>query len=141
MKLESSLDRPPALLHLAPLLDVMALMVVFYLLGSTFIHHSGINFSLPASDSQLPPLGSAHVVLITEGEPPLVVFDRNQIPFAELLQRLEAKERPDDAEDAIYFMIDQRISSGTTMRVLNTALASQYKVHYATVPPDEVVAP
>ncbi len=45
MKLESSLDRPPALLHLAPLLDVMALMVVFYLLGSTFIHHSGIKMA------------------------------------------------------------------------------------------------
>lgn len=139
MKLETSLDRTPALLHLAPLLDVMALMVVFYLLGSTFIHHSGINITLPPSESQLPPLGAAHVVLITAGDPPLVVFDRVQIPFPELMKRLEAKERPAEAEDAIYFMIDQRVSTGTSMKVVNAALASDYKVHYATE--DQVVAP
>ena len=142
MKLESSLDRTPALLHLAPLLDVMGLMVVFYLLGSTFIHHSGFSIEPAVSDSQLPPLGSSHVALLTAGDPPLVVFDRTRMPVPDLLKRLQLKERPEGAQDAIYFMFDQRIPSGTTTSVLNAALMSKYKVYYGTVaPPASIPAP
>lgn len=135
MKLESSLDRTPALLHLAPLLDVMALMVVFYLLGSTFIHHSGLNIEPAVSDSQLPPLGTSHVALLTAGDPPQVVFDRAPMSFQALMRRLELKERPEDAQDSIYFMFDQRLPSGTTLKVLNAALMSKYKVYYGSVAP------
>ena len=132
MKLESSLDRPPALLHLAPILDVMGLMVVFYLLGSTFIHHSGISIQLPTSASQLPPLASSHVVLVTAGTPPVVVFDREQISYDALLEKLGAEERPEDARESIYFKIDKRISNGKTMTILNAAAQGGYKVNWAT---------
>ncbi len=138
MKLESTLDRRPALLHLAPVLDVMALMVVFFLLGSSLIHHSGVGIELPVSSSQLPPLASSHVILITAGDPPLVLFDRGQISYAELLARLE--EKPEGSHDVVYFKMDRRLPSGTSMEVVNAALKGGFQVFQATNPKKEAPA-
>ena len=139
MKLESSLDRRPALLHLAPVLDVMVVVVVFYLLGSAFIHHSGVAVELPVTSSQLPPLSAAHVVLITVGDPPLVLFDRVQMSYEDLIERL--KDRPEGAHEAVYFKMDRRLPSGTTMKVLNAALMGGYQVYQATEPAGTSASP
>lgn len=133
MKLESTLDRRPALLHLAPVLDVMALMVVFFLLGSSLIHHSGVGIKLPVSAAQLPPIASSHVVLVTAGDPPLVLFDREQITYEALLFRLE--EKPEGSHDVVYFKLDRRLSSGTSMEVVNAALQGGFQVFQKTNPP------
>ncbi len=139
MKLESSLDRRPALLHLAPVLDVMALMVVFYLLSSAFIHHSGVSIELPVSQAQLPPIQGAHVVLITASDPPLVLFDRQRMSLERLLERLQHK--PEDGHDAVYLKMDRRLSAGTIITVQNAALLGGYHVFQATDPKPTASAP
>lgn len=138
MKLESTLDRRPALLHLAPVLDVMTLMVVFFLMGSSLIYQSGVGIELPVSSSQLPPLGSAHVVLVTMGEPPLVLFDRRQMTYETLLKTLESGPMVDEdgdsesVRDVVYFKMDRRMPNGRTMEILNAALRGGFQVFQAT---------
>jgi biopolymer transport protein ExbD len=132
MKLESTLDSRPALLHLAPLLDVMALMVVFYLLGSNVIHHSGVGVELPVAAAQLPPLAASHVVLVSASATPLVLFDRELMTYDALIGRLG--KRAEGSPDAIYFKMDRRLSLGTTMEIFNAALMGGYRVYQATEP-------
>lgn len=132
MKLESTLDRRPALLHLAPVLDVMALMVVFYLLGSNLIHHSGLGVKLPVSSSQLPALTSSHVVLVTAGDPPMVLFDRTQMDYAALIDRL--REGPIDGRTAVYLKMDRRVANGVSVEVVNAALSGGFQAYLATSP-------
>ncbi len=140
MKLESTLDRRPALLHLAPVLDVMALMLIFYLLGTTVVHHSGLSVNLPVSrsKSQLPPLSSAHVVFLSASQPPQVFFDRQQMTLEELLGRLSSK--PSNAHDNIYFKADQQVSNATVTRIWEMALAAGYRVFHATQAPNQTGA-
>jgi biopolymer transport protein ExbD len=130
MKLESTLDRRPALLHLAPVLDVMALMVVFLLMGSRLIYQSGVGIDLPVSSSQLPPLDSARVVLITASDPPTVLMDRQQMTLDALVAELE--RGPSDSRDVLYLKMDRRLPSGVTMRATDAALQGGFKVYQTT---------
>lgn len=132
MKLESTLDRRPGLLHLVPLLDVMALMVIFYLLGTTFIHQSGVAVKLPVSSSQIPPLASAHVVLVA-GDPttPQIFFDRRQLGLAELQTRLMQGPK-DGGPTTVILKADRRIPSGTLIDITNAAQVAGFQVMLAT---------
>ena len=49
MKLESNLPTGAGLLHVAPLVDVVALLVIFFLLGSGYVMRSGVAIELPTS--------------------------------------------------------------------------------------------
>lgn len=130
MKLESTLDRRPALLHLAPVLDVMGLMLFFFLLAGSLITPGGVGVDLPISSSQLPPLAKSHVVLIAAGDPPLVLFDRAEMSYEALLEALA--KPPEDDRYAVYFKMDRRLSSGMTMEVMDAALRGGYQVFQAT---------
>ncbi len=132
MKLESTLDRRPALLHLAPVLDVMALMVVFYLMGSRLIYQSGVGVDLPVSSSSLPPLADARVVLIAASDPPLVLMDRSQMTFESLISELSEGPNEEDTRDVVYLKMDRRLPSGVTMAAVNAALKGGFRVFQAT---------
>ncbi len=133
MKLESTLNRRPALLHLAPVFDVMALMVIFYLLGTNLVHHSGVAVDPPVSASQLPPLASAHKVLVTAGENPQVFFDREQLTFEAVIERLERK--PDGDYDTVYLKVDRFTSIGKLMQLWDAAWKGGYKIYQGSQEP------
>ena len=133
MKLESTLNRRPALLHLAPVFDVMALMVIFYLLGTTLVHHSGVAVDPPVSSSQLPPLDSAHKVLVTAGEDPQVFFDREQLTFDAVIERLEQKPKED--YDTVYLKVDRFTSIGKLMQLWDAARKGGYRIYQGAQEP------
>ena len=135
MKLESTLNRRPALLHLAPVFDVMALMVVFYLVGTTLVHHSGVAITPPVSVAQLPPLDSARKVLLTAGDNPQVFFDREQLTFESLLERLE--KEPENGSDTVYLKVDQYTSIGKLMQLWDAAKKGGYKIYQGSQEPSK----
>ena len=53
MKLVSHLPPSGPALYVAPLLNTVLLLLIFFLLGSSFIVRSGVNVSLPESASRL----------------------------------------------------------------------------------------
>ena len=56
MKLESNLKHHVAVLHTAPILDVVLLLLIFFLMSSSLVIQSGVSVELPFSGSSLPPI-------------------------------------------------------------------------------------
>lgn len=121
MKLHTSarlLDGP---FSLAPLVDVVLLLLIFFLLGSTFVMQPGVQIDLPDG---LTGLGSPHgrrVLTVTAaGE---IYFDDQLMDLAALSGSLEAFARK-GVDQTVVIKADVRVPHGTVMEVLRRVLSS-----------------
>lgn len=131
MKLESSLRRRSGFLHVAPVLDVVFLLLVFFLLGSGFALQSGIAVDAPASASVLRPLGRAHVITVSAGDPAKIVFNDQPVDLDGLGAALERERQ---RTNTVIIRADRLAAYGLVVEVSNLAQAVGYAVALATQP-------
>jgi biopolymer transport protein ExbD len=115
VKLKSTIKIRPDFLYLAPLLNVVMLLMVFFMLNSNFVVRSGERVEQPVSTSSLPRgWGQAHVVTITSGPEPRVFLNAAETPPGELAARLESLK----AESRkVLISADSMAPHGLLMRV------------------------
>ncbi|MDB6069019.1 MAG: biopolymer transporter ExbD [Verrucomicrobiales bacterium] len=121
MKLQSTLTLRPDFLYLAPLLNIVLLLLIFFLLNSNFVVRSGIRVELPVSASSLKPVERWHIITITGGESPAVYLNEKQIFTGDLAPALEAIK-----SETRYVLVnaDQSVAQGIVQRVQNAVLAA-----------------
>jgi len=89
MKLTSTLKDHAAMLYAAPILDVVLLILVFFLLGSSLVLRSGIPVDIPKSTSSLPPIEASHVITVMRGTSPQIYFNEKEIEIDDLAAHLD----------------------------------------------------
>jgi biopolymer transport protein ExbD len=121
MKLESSLRIRPDFLYLAPLLNIVLLLMVFFLLNSTLVVKSGYRVDLPVSGSSLQPVERAHIVTITAESPPRILLNGEELATGDLKDRLAAMKA-----DSRYVIVnaDSAAAHGLWQRVINAVAAA-----------------
>ena len=132
MKLHSYLPPQSARIYIAPLLNGILLLLIFFLLGSTFVVQSGVNVKLPESASRLTGFDRAHVITISTNADHNLFLDGKPVSPEELKKKLTEKKR--DTRRLIIHA-DQMAPFGRVLEVSNTALALGYEIAYATQPP------
>jgi biopolymer transport protein ExbD len=90
MKLEMTLPERPGFLHAVPILNIFALIQLFFLLGPSLVLQSGVAVDLPPSRFQMERYKESLVVTLGPGEPaPHIHLGRQPVTQAELSERLE----------------------------------------------------
>lgn len=90
MKLEMTLPERPGFLHAVPILNIFALMQLFFLLGPSLAMQSGVAVDLPPSRFQMERYEQSLVVTLGPGEPePRIHLGRDPVTRAELSDRLD----------------------------------------------------
>ena len=90
MKLEMTLPERPGFLHAVPVLNLFALMQLFFLLESSLLMQSGVTVDLPPSRFQMDRYQESLVVTLGPSEQlPDIFLGRVPVTREELLQRLE----------------------------------------------------
>src|SRR6478736_4770652 len=120
MKLVSHLPKQGFWLYLGPVLNVLTLLLVFFLLGSTFVIQSGVRIELPESSSRLAGFDRAHVVTVaSSGETAFYLDGRPETPesLKENLGKLKRESR------RIIVHADVMAPSGRLVQAFNIALA------------------
>ncbi len=130
MKLESTLPPRSGFLHFTPVLDVAVLLLIFFLLGSNFVLHSGVTVNLPGSTSRLPPLAESHLITITAGDPPRVFFNDEPVSLSSLQEKIGGEDRIKN----VIIHADKLATFGLVLQISNTLLAAGYDVAFATDP-------
>jgi len=129
MKLESSLRDQAGFLYTAPLLDVVLLLLVFFLLSTNFVLRSGVTVGVPRSKSSLPQIDRSHVITVMAGSSPRIFFNEDEVGFRDLGGRLR------DANREIRHVIiraDELAAFGVVMRISEFARELDYDVAFAT---------
>jgi biopolymer transport protein ExbD len=91
MKLEMSLPERPGFLHALPVLNLFALMQLFFLLGPSLVMQSGVGVELAPSRFQMERYDQSLVLTLGPGEPePRIHLGRDPVTRETLAQRLDA---------------------------------------------------
>jgi biopolymer transport protein ExbD len=131
MKLESHLPKQTFWLYLGPVLNVLLVLLIFFLLGSSFVIQSGVSVTLPQSSSRLTGFDRAQVITVTaSGDAPLY-FNGRPVTLEELRAGLESKKK--ESRKAIIHA-DEMAPWIRCQQACNVALGLGYEVAYATQP-------
>lgn len=105
MKLEMTLPERPGFLHAVPVLNIFALMQLFFLLGPSLVMQSGVAVDLPPSQFQMERYQDALVVTLGPGEPsPRIHLGRDLVTLDELTEALEKLRGTSAASKAIVLL-------------------------------------
>jgi len=131
MKLSRSVHLNPFLIFVVPLVDLIFLVLLLFLVSSTFLLHPGISVNLPFSKFTLGPQKNPLIVSITAGPYPMIYYRDQQIQLGELARRLEQDR---GAERSIVIQADRLAPQGSVVEVMNLCLENGYSVVLATSP-------
>ena len=131
MKLTRSVQLNPFLIFVVPLVDLIFLVLLLFLVSSTFLLHPGISVNLPFSKFTLGPQKNPLIVSITAGPYPTIYYRDQQIQLGELARRLEQDR---GAERSIVIQADRLAPQGSVVEVMNLCLENGYSVVLATSP-------
>jgi biopolymer transport protein ExbD len=133
MKLESGLPPQSPWLHIAPLLTVLLLLLVYFVLSSGFSAQSGVTVRLPESAARLSGFDRAQVITVASGENPRLLLNGRPVTTTALATELAAMD-PLERRALIY--ADRSIPFGKVMEIGRIALDLHFDVAYATATPD-----
>jgi len=91
MKLEMSLPEKPGFLHALPLLDLLALVMLFPLLASSLAPQAGVEIELPETNFRLQRVSNPIVVSITGGTDPQYWVGKERVERDVLLDAVKMR--------------------------------------------------
>jgi len=129
VKLESTLSDRAGMLYTAPLMDVILLLMIFFLFGSNLVLKSGVEVNLPTSSSSLPSAEDAHIITLIPTETGEFYFNDERVDLARLATRLEEAIK---RSDQVVILGDQAVDYGVVMEIAKLVLNSGFEVSFAT---------
>jgi biopolymer transport protein ExbD len=129
MKLQTTLPQRPGFLHVLPLFDLFGLLLVFLLLGPSFLMQAGVSVELPASQFQMERYGQPVVVTLAAGPPAGMYFERQPVSMEELGELLERRRGEGLAGEATMLLrSDRGVAVGVEQAVMELALGKNFRV-------------
>ena len=125
MKLERGYHLHLALFGIMPLLNVLLLVLVFYVLGSKFTLTPGVQVSLPVTSFALGTQHNAEIVSITGGPVAAIYHRDREVTMNELRERLSENKA---AEKWLIIKADTCTPAGIVAAVTDEALRRSYSV-------------
>ena len=131
MKLESNLPKRAGLLHTAPVLDIVVLLLIFFLLGSHFTLRSGVEVNLPATSFGLDTDPEAHVITVSKHSPPRIFFNEEEVTIEQLPNILQEQSTENRS---VILKADRVALYGWVIQISQIVLKAGCKLSLATDP-------
>lgn len=117
------------MLYTAPLMDVILLLIIFFLFGSNLVLKSGVEVKLPASSSSLPSAEDAHIITLIPNETGEFYFNDERVSLTSLQGKLgDAVKR----SNQVVILGDEAVSYGVVMGIARLVLDAGFDVSFAT---------
>jgi len=124
MKLQLTLPSKPGFLHTLAGLDIIALILVFPLLGPSFAQQTGIEVTVHESPWRLSQMDNPIVITLGAGQGNPMWVNKKLIPMDDLEQEI-LRLKGEEGGDAIIAAVvrsDVEVSSGVEKEVINRIL-------------------
>jgi biopolymer transport protein ExbD len=131
MKLERSVRLNPYLLFIVPLMDLVLLLLLLFVVSSTFLVNPGISINLPTSKFTLGAEKNPLIVAITANPIPSIYFQDRQVSLEELGREFD---RDHSSDRSVVIRADRMAPQGVVVEVMNLCLDRGYSVALATSP-------
>lgn len=130
MKLEMSLPERPGFLHAVPILNLFALLQLFFLLGPSLVLQSGVAVDLPPSRFQMERYQESIVVTLGPGNAaPSIYLGRDEVTLDGLADRLEKlREQSAQRKSLVLLKTDKSTPVGTEREVTELILRKGFRI-------------
>lgn len=135
MKLRRTVKPLRGPIDLAPLIDVVLLLMIFFILSSSFVLQPGIKIQLPRMMTGINRgiTDGGYILAVTAGDPPHVFFN-DQVATLEKLPA-QFREVASKSEGAtVVLKADEGVPNGTVVQIMNQALQAGLNLIIATQP-------
>jgi len=105
-------------LEIAPLIDIVLLLLVFFMLTANFIMQPGIKITLPVAKTAKPQKEENIIVFITEDN--RIYLNEREIDIDELKDAIEEKLKTAEKKKVIL-KADEKINLGLAVKVMDIA--------------------
>jgi len=129
VKLESTITDRSGMIYTAPLVDVVLLLIIFFLFGTSLVLKSGVGVSLPRSSSALPMAEDAHIITLLPGSGSTFFFNDRKSDLASLDGLLEGAAQ---RSRQVVLLGDESVSYGMVMEVSRVVLEKGFDLSFAT---------
>ena len=120
---------------LTPMIDVVFLLLIFFMISTTFIEKPGLTIDLPqtGSDSIIKENKEVHVYLTDKGE---IFLQRRKVTLDELTAQLRSY-KPDQARQTTFLlMADRNALHGQVIRLMDIAKQAGFSQLAIATDPD-----
>ena len=131
VKLTRTAPLPAGPLGMVALLNVVLLLLFFFVLGSSLVLQPGIAVTLPPASFNLSPQVNARLVTLQPGPPLRIFYQDQRVTLAELGRQLAAYH---GSPRSIILRADSATPYEAVIAVTDQALRQDYFVALATVP-------
>jgi biopolymer transport protein ExbD len=121
----------------APLVDVVFLLLLFFILSSPFVMQTGFGVLLPTT--RVPTLSSFQGLVVTVTRENLLFFNNQPTTFERLQQSLQAAVQQNRSAELII-KADQQVPHGTVIQIMSVALKAGISVVNLAARPEVPVA-
>ncbi len=131
MKLTRTAPLSAGPLGFVALLNVVLLLLFFFVLGSSLVLQPGVAVTLPSASFNLSPQVNARLVTLQPGPPLRIFYQDQRVTLAELGRQLAAYR---GSPRSIILRADRGTPYESVVAVMDQALKQDYTVALATVP-------
>lgn len=130
MKLETTLPERPGFLHVLPVLNLFALLLMFFLLGPSMVLRSGLAVDLPPSRFQMERFEESVVVTLAPGEDaPRIFLGRDELSMPELTEKIEElRQTGASAKAVVLLQTDAATPAGWERAVSEMILGKGFRL-------------
>lgn len=129
MKLQRSTSPHPALLFIAPSLDVVLALIFFIILSTSFLLQPGVSVSVPDSPFLLAPQHDPLIISIVAAPLSAVYFENEETTLEELREKLRART---ERHHTLIIKTDRKAAFEKLTEVMNISLGLGYPTVIAT---------
>ena len=112
---EEGQTKPRVALDMSPLLDVVFLLLIFFLVTTTFLPDAGMDLELPESTTAAPSEMAPTVVSVSEDG--TINYEGRNISVDELQREIAAL--PEDERQRVTVRADARVDYGVIVRIID----------------------
>jgi len=122
-------------INLTPLIDILFILIIFFVVSSKIIGETGIRLILPNSQQGKTTTSTIPILSITSNQE--LFLDEKKISKPELAAALQQLLK-DHSKASLILNIDQKVPHGFVILIMDTAkTAGIQKIVFGTKPPQE----
>lgn len=136
-RLSNAVEEEESSIDLTPMLDVVFIMLIFFIVTAAFINERGVEVDRPDQSTDTPPpdLDNPNIV-VNVGETDQITIDGNVVDIRAVRARIQQK-KAENPDAMVIIVSDGKGTSGNVVRITDQALSVDPTIRVALVKKDD----